>query len=95
MVSNEESNIGSIQELVELKETELAKLRQDAEIVKEEKTSLQMQLNTLEATGEKTLEEEKNLQVMTENLSNEAATLSQDLEAVQNVLPCSRIPRRK
>ena len=95
MVSNEESNIGSIQEQVELKETELAKLRQDAEIVKEEKTGLQMQLNTLEATEEKSLEEEKNLQVMTENLSNEAATLSQDLEAVQNVLPCSRIPRRK
>ena len=63
MVRKKESNIGSIQESVELKETELAKFREDTEIVRKENTSLQMKLATLEASGEETLEEKNNLHV--------------------------------
>ena len=49
--------------MVKRKETELAKFREDTEIVRKENTSLQMKLATLEASGEETLEEKNNLHV--------------------------------
>ena len=86
MELNEESMIRSLQENVELKETELAKFTEDLEIVKDENTKVLLQLSSIEASTEETLEEEKNGEILISNLSNEEATLSQDLEVVHIVL---------
>ena len=86
MELNEKSMVESLQGSVELKETELAKLTEDVELVKAENTNLLEQLSSVETSTGETLEEEKTGQMMITNLSEKETTLSRDLEVVRNVL---------